>query len=365
MTSATKAGRCAPTGPDQTGQSGVNEAGARPLIRETLAAMARHLPTDPALGLGVRVGPLQVAIRFESAAMRAALSGAFAVPGGGAADYRLAALSGTASGYTPALVPPERDGDIQVSADADGYALWFGRFTHTLHLLDHAGAAAGYWIGDAADIPSWERAHPFLASFQAMLTFTDWIAVHAAGISQAGSGLLITGPGKAGKTSLSLAAAQAGWGFAGDDYVLVNTAQPETAPLYATARLRTDMARHFPRLRAVAEREMSNDLGDVRHELLLPARAAAGGAGVAIGGAPLAAILLLERGGASAPTFSPVSRTRVLASMVANTTTATPGYDAARMDKLSRLLAAMPPQRFDPGPDLAGALAALSDFLGK
>ena len=257
----------------------MNQDGARPAIRETLAAMARHVPDDPALGLAVRIGPLRVAIRFESTAMKAALAGAFAMHGGGAADYRLVALSGKASGYTPALVPDDRDGDIQVSADANGYALWFGRFTPTLHLLDQAAANAGYWIGDAADIPSWERAHPFLASFQAMLTFTDWIAVHAAGVSHAGRGLLITGPGKAGKTSLSLAAAQAGWGFAGDDYVLVNTARPETAPLYATARLRTDMAGHFSKLRAAAEREMSDDLGDVRHELLLPDRAVIGRCG--------------------------------------------------------------------------------------
>ncbi len=323
--------------------------------------MAARVSDDPALGLTVQVGPLTVAIRFESALMKAALSGAFAVRGGaGEPDYRLVALSGSASGYTPPLVPDDRDGDIQVSAGARGYALWFGHFTHTLHLLDHATASAGYWIDDAADIPSWERAHPFLASFQAMLTGTDWLGVHAAGISRGGRGLLITGPGKAGKTSLSLAAAQAGWGFAGDDYVLVNTARPETAPLYATARLRTDMAGHFPQLRAMAEREMSNDLDDLRHELLLPE----GDAGIAIGGAPLAAILLLERGGAPAPTFSPVSRTRVLASMIANTTTATPGYDAARMDKLSCLLAAVPPQRFDPGPDFPDALAALAALVG-
>ena len=50
--------------------------------------------------------------------------------------------------------------------------------------------------------------------------------------------------------------------------------------------------------------------------------------------------------------------------MIANTTTATPGYDAARLEKLSRLLAAVPPQRFDPGPDFPRALAALSNFLG-
>lgn len=333
-------------------------------IRKILAEMAALVPDDPALSLRVQVGPLQVAVQFESPAMKAALSGAFAVRGNnGPPDVRLVALSGAASGYTPPLVPRDRDGDIQVSADAAGYALWFGRFTHTLHLLDHATARAGYWIDDAADIPSWERAHPFLGSFQAMLTGTDWIGVHAAGISQGGRGLLITGPGKAGKTSLSLAAAQAGWGFAGDDYVLVNTAQPETAPLYATARLRTDMAEHFPQLRAVAEREMSNDLGDLRHELLLPARTTEA-AGIAIGGAKLAGVLLLERGGAPAPTFSPVSRTRVLASMIANTTTATPGYDALRMEKLSRLLAAVPPQRFDPGPDFPAALAALNAFLG-
>ena len=48
---------------------------------------------------------------------------------------------------------------------------------------------------------------------------TDWVAVHAAGIADGERGILLVGGGKAGKTSLALAALEAGWRFADEAHL--------------------------------------------------------------------------------------------------------------------------------------------------
>ncbi|HEX4507147.1 MAG TPA: hypothetical protein VH722_15560 [Alphaproteobacteria bacterium] len=309
--------------------------------------------------LSVDVGPVTVDLRFESARMAEMFAPALAVRSDRPADYVLQVSSGE-TGKPPAAIDADLlDGEMRFSADKDGYALWFGRYAQTLHTVDYPARRAAYWIPRADDIPAWERTRPFLPAFQAMLSPTDWVAVHAAGIADGERGILLVGQGKAGKTSLALAALEAGWRFAGDDFVAVRAdGDPAIAPLYATARLRADMAGRFPALRP-AEREISHDDGETRHELQLRALHSP----PSITGAPLAAVLLLRRRGAPSPTFSPVSNAAVLSAMAAATATATPGYDAIRLRKYLRLLAVRPPLAFDPGPDFAAALAALREHV--
>jgi hypothetical protein len=327
-------------------------------IRQTLAEIAA-LPAAPA-SLRAGVGPLTVNIRFHTQAFAVMFASAFAVPlPPGPADYRLDALSGSASLYRPRMIPQDMDTDIHASAGQQSYALWFGRFSHAIHLVDRPAAAAAYWIDDADAVPAWERARPFLPAFQAMLAPTDWLGVHGAGIAWRGRGILLAGRGKAGKTSLSLAALSAGWRFTGDDFILMDSATPEMAPLYATARLRADMAPRFAALRSATEREISHDEGDKRHELSLGNLEHKAD----IGGAPVAAILLLDRRGSAKPTFSPVSRTAVLSAIASTTRVVTPGDEAGRVEKLIRLLGHVTPLRFDPGPDFSAALAALKNLV--
>ncbi len=256
----------------------------------------------------------------------------------------------------PALVPPDPGGEMILNADAAAFGLWMGRHTPTLYAVDLLRRRALYWVARLASVPAWERARPFLPIFQAMLDATPWIAVHAAAIAWQGRAVLLAGAGHAGKTSLALAGLCAGWRFAGDDFVLLRTGTaPEVAPLYATARLRDDMLPQFRALEA-ARREISGDDGERRHELSFGRMADAG----EIGGAPLAAVFLLDRRGAATPQFAPVSRTAVLAALAASTATAAPGNGAARTAKLMQALTGQRPQRFDPGGGFAQALAALA-----
>lgn len=331
------------------------------LVRRTVAEVATHVGDGHVVETAA--GPLPLSIRFASPALADAFGPAFAAsPAACGADadagWQLAVASGSAGTPPPALVPAARGGDMRLSAGEDAYALWMGRHAPTLYAVDRVRRRALYWVEDPAAIPAWERSRPFLPIIQVMLDATPWIAVHAAAVAREGGAVMLTGPGRAGKTTLSLAALKAGWRFAGDDYVLLRTDAPQVAPLFATARLRDDMAARFPWIGAVL-REVSQELGERRHELVLAGRPELG----VIGGAELKAVLLLDRRGAEAPEFGAASRTAVLSTLMANTLVATPGYEAARTAKVMRLLAMLRPRRFDPGAGFGPALDALAGVL--
>jgi hypothetical protein len=68
-------------------------------------------------------------------------------------------------------------------------------------------------------------AHLFSSlSLLELLKRRDRFAVHAAAVASAGRAVLIAGPAGAGKTTLSVAAARAGWDFMGDDVALIRVA---------------------------------------------------------------------------------------------------------------------------------------------
>jgi hypothetical protein len=319
-------------------------------VRRAIAETTAGIASGIAHGIAAAAGPLRLRIDFATPELAAAFARAFAGATPAAADpaddagvWRITVASGSGGTPVPSLVPAERGGDMRLGAGAEAYVLWMGRHAPTLYAVDLERRQALYWVEDAAAIPAWERSRPFLPIIQVMLDATPWIAVHAAAIARDGGAVML----------------KAGWCYSGDDYVLLRTDVPEVASLFATARLRDDMAARFPWIGAVL-REVSQELGERRHELVL---GGGQGGGSAIGGAALKAVLLLDRRGAQAPQFGPATRTAVLSTLMANTLVATPGYEAARTAKVMRLLAMLRPRRFDPGADFAPALDALAGEL--
>jgi hypothetical protein len=248
---------------------------------------------------------------------------------------------------------------MRLVESADRYCLWMGRHSPSLYVVDRPSRRAICWIAEKAEVKAWEGSRPFLPALQAMLDDSPWLAVHAAALALEDRAILLAGPGRAGKTTLSLAGLSAGWRFIGDDYVLVDCreAAPAVAPLFATARLRDDTVARFPNL-AGARTAISHEFAERRHELSLRDFP-----GLHAGSAQLSRLLFLERRGHPAPNFAPIRRSEVLAAMAANTFIATPGVKEPRLRKLSRLLSAALPARFDPGPRIEDALAELMTGL--
>jgi hypothetical protein len=74
--------------------------------------------------------------------------------------------------------------------------------------------------------------------------------IHAGCVARSGAGVLLCGPSKSGKSTLSYACARAGWTWISDDCacLLPDTPDPVAIGRSRFARLRTDAARLFPEL---------------------------------------------------------------------------------------------------------------------
>jgi len=308
-----------------------------------------------------RVASAILRVHFASTRLAGLFSNSFAIAASENAEnesdtWELYVAAGDDGSPAPELVPVAPTVEMRLGVYSETYALWMGYRGATLYAVDVPRRRALCWIAKATDVPAWERSRPFLPILQVILDATPWMAVHSAAIAWAGRAILLAGPSRAGKTSLALAGFRAGWRFAGDDYVLLRTdATPAVAPIYATARLRDDMVPHFQELEP-ARRGISEEAGERRHEFSFGSMPEIG----IIGGAPLSTILLLDRRGATVPSFTPVSRTAIAAAIVATMAVATPGHEAARAGKLFRLLSTVTARRFDPGSAFGPALEALA-----
>lgn len=316
------------------------------------------MPPDAPLRT-IRVGPYAVDLCFGARSLEASFADAFASPGHcGQSEFRIDILAVGPGVSRPTILPAATGGDMQFSAESDSYALWMGRFLPALHMLHRPLRRGAYWTESPATVPAWERSRPLLPLVQAILHPTPWVALHGAAICRDGRAVLLAGRGKAGKTSLALAALRAGWSYAGDDFVLVRSGpSPCVAPLYRTARLRSDMVERFGDMLHL-RREISDDEGEIRHELAF----AAGNNGL-LGGGSLAGIALIERNGAATPNRTQVSRALVVSTLATTTTVATPGYADSRLSKLFDIVARTPLWRFDPGPDSDAALDVLAGMI--
>ena len=308
----------------------------------------------------VEVGPLTIAIHFADRDLEAQFADAFyPAPAARVTSWSLFVVAAAKGEALPLPGFSADEPDMRLVESADRYCLWMGRHSPSLYVVDRRSRRAVCWIADKGAVRAWERSRPFLPALQAMFDDSSWLAVHAAALALEDRAILFAGPGRAGKTTLSLAGLEAGWRFIGDDYVLVDSRDgaPAVASLFATARLRDDMVARFPKL-ADARTAISHDFGERRHELRLQ-----GFPGLRPGAARLKRILYVERSGHPAPDVAPVRRSQILASMAANTLIATPGAREPRLRKLARLLTAAPVARFDPGPRIGDALALLSASL--
>ena len=120
-----------------------------------------------------------------------------------------------------------------------------------LSLYDREARRAIVWTPDAAEVPYYETASPLRTLLSWWLDAAGLQVVHAAGVGEGGRGVLLTGRGGSGKTTTALLCAEAGFGYAGDNnLVLEPTVPPIGHALFASATVRPDPLERLPRLRA-------------------------------------------------------------------------------------------------------------------
>jgi len=117
-------------------------------------------------------------------------------------------------------------------------------------LIDRRARSLLYRVPDAARLPWWERAAPLRPALFWALTGEGRHLVHAGAVGDGErGGALVAGAGGSGKTTVALAALEAGLRYVSDDYVLLHS-QPELVAwnLYGTAKLDRGHLARFPTL---------------------------------------------------------------------------------------------------------------------
>ena len=172
--------------------------------------------------------------------------------------------------------------------------------------------------------------------------------------------VLLAGKGRSGKTTAALACAQAGWHYAGDDFVSVNTLNGLVEPLYCSARLRLDLAESFRNL-VGGGTPVSDVDGERRHDVkfLLLLKTAFG----AVRSPRSFCRAGLVHG---FPEFSPARRADAFAALIASTTIELPGWPKVTAEKIAAAVELAPIFFVDTGTEplaVPDAFAAQLDRL--
>jgi len=114
-----------------------------------------------------------------------------------------------------------------------------------LSVIDLEQGLAVFWVPDARDLTSSERAAPFLRILHWWLAEKGRQIVHAAAVGNATGGVLLGGAGGSGKSGTALACLNAGLRYSADDYCLLDPGPPATAhSMYNSAKVHSrDLAR--------------------------------------------------------------------------------------------------------------------------
>jgi hypothetical protein len=294
---------------------------------------------------------LRLCFAHQSLAERLLL--AFVRDGSGPPDLQIGFLTPAEADLSQLVpFPPTHPSAV---VGEDWFVAWQPGDLPVLYLLDRKSMRALIWLAAGA-APYWIESRPTLPIMYAFAADTPWVALHAAAIGQNGRTLLLVGEGQVGKSTAALSCARAGWDYAGDDYVFVNTATSKVEPLYRSARLRADMG---PALADFANSawQITGSGSEARYELRLSPEGVSGGS--------LAAILLPRRRGGMLPEFSPARRLDAVAALNTSMTLMQLGWPEATIKKLATLVGLATVAFVDTGQNPAAIPGAFAEFLAR
>ena len=243
-----------------------------------------------------------------------------------------------------ALMPERRAGD-------EGYPWVF---------FDSATGRGLVLVRTVADLPPWTEGAPFSLLFHLACAWRGWRLLHAGTLGLDGRGMLLAGPGGAGKSATTLAGLQAGLKTVGDDYVVLQPDPAPTAwPLYRVVKQSpAGLARLPAPLDSLAGRE-TNWHGKVEFdpEAIFPGSLARS--------LELGAIVLPKVTDAAITKIAPVSPTRAFSALAGSMFPQLPGGRLAGFSVLTRLTRSLPAFEARLSPDAAEVGQALLQFMTR
>jgi hypothetical protein len=140
---------------------------------------------------------------------------------------------------------------IYESCEASGNTLLFDHASQLWAFWSPAHVDAHVWLASLDFLPPWEFGAPLKALLHWMCGEAGLQLIHGGAVGRETGGVLLAGPGGAGKSTTALACLGSGLKYLADDYCLIEPGSPPVAhQLYADAKLRPENLHRFEKLRA-------------------------------------------------------------------------------------------------------------------
>lgn len=129
-------------------------------------------------------------------------------------------------------------------------SIFFQPWLRQLFIYSHEERIGIYWTKTIAEIPWWESTFSFRTIFHFWSQQTNYQLMHAGAIAlDRQRAVLMPAPSGSGKSTTTCYLQEAGYGYLGDDYVLVDTLKNKVYKLYGCAKMEWDnLLERFPHL---------------------------------------------------------------------------------------------------------------------
>jgi hypothetical protein len=324
------------------------------LIRQEIAKVFAST-TPERIEAQARCGPFALRLSFASQDLARMFLPAYVQRAADSVDLDLRFI--TADHHDLSALVPEASEKPRLLIENGIYSVWQPAVIPVLYAIDLVARRGIAWL-PKGEAPPWIRSRPAISLIHAMMHETPWCAVHAAAVGSTGGFTLLAGEGHSGKTTAALACVKAGWRYAGDDFVVVNSATGAIEPLFCSARLRPALVDAFGDL--IGDTTPVSDFnGELRHELSLA------GLGERIGGGQLRALFIPRRRGAVTPDFAPAKQSDAFRALLPTTAYELPGWPNVIAEKVARIAGLAPVFFADTGTRPAEIPSAFADQLQR
>lgn len=255
---------------------------------------------------------------------------------------------------------------LEFSAKENKILMYNARDIHALYnpesgifsLVDTASLRGWYYLSRAEDIPYYEKAAPMRMLLHWWCETAGRVLVHAAAVGWDSRAVLLAGRGGTGKSTTAMLAAQSGFSFLGDDYVVLeNAGGPAVLSAYNSVKFRWEMFERLPSTETLCVNNQIDEKGyfylsDTNPDSLVKTL-------------PLKAVLLPAIEQRSKTTFVRFPSTKGLLGLAATSIFQMPGSGKQTLKRLADVLRDTPVYQMSLGMDNAEIAEALRDFLSS
>ena len=224
------------------------------LFDEGLERYARAEATAGTIRQSFRVAGSSIEFRFAGPALAAAFSDAFRhlthdLPG--EPEFVFHIYDEASTGVGPPRVcwdlsEQSAHGEVASLIDAERY-LHVEQPRRRLVAGHRAERRALVWLADSTQVEAWERGAPLLTLMNWWASRAGYFRIHGGAVGRPDGGVLIAGPGGAGKSHTAISCLESDLVYAGDDHCLLGTGgSPSVAGIYSTAKLFYADLHRFP-----------------------------------------------------------------------------------------------------------------------